>query len=1005
MPFFEANPYNSFPLLSPLGLDRVHMVPVRSLSQWKAVDQPGDLRDIELPHNMWVERAFLHSYLQPYNPTNGYSSKSYWRKLCEELYHVVLTNYDAVQNGLQIQEHCVFNDPQQLGCVSARAEILSQMFNVKVVLLQVRNGQPHDVILEHPQQRSPDEVNTKLRTVIVGVDTNPTTEGCVYYSARYSPTSPADMPTQAAPTPEVFEKKMTWKRLRDHRKAEVASTCETDVDSALFACTDMGKFSNSLVTPGESAHFGVIAKIYRHPRISSNPRKVTQRYILPLFINENNSQDSSYQLQPSGEYQEKVRCPLFRFPTLTIGQVTTPLRNIEFSMTVTLLDTRQFPDHLELRTRFQNERQWSEVQVGAWKYIVDKALYKWKHETKPTSGNPSVYAEAPQQPSRARFFKLVEAQIRIFFSYVRSVCVSLSTEGVSQHPAALRLSKLLLHRAIYIATAAGIKHQVLLHTFSPGGTGAFTWDGEELFLNQAEPVLEQALRELLIGIIPNPSHCSLVGVDIAHTTRVAGGTLDLLPLHEKALQKVQSNIESNAAMARDPVQGEPEEPARLIPELCEHYRTVMDDEMGNEPDNVMEPIQAVAQRLYGAAVRVRSKGYAVGSLVGVEEGSEDNCYIAHVTFLIKKSLTALSFPAEELLWTTLRRDVWERAIMIDPWCFHKHYPNVLCSWQDGDRHISKAPDCPGELGERRIPNHMIILPVAPWGAHIHGSSPFEWQNPWRNPPPDSGSEEDEGGFGGDGLAQGKGDGPQEDNLNHNQKYGSSPGQPVGGDQSVDDASSYNDIPDDRQEKRPQQISPPAGKQPLSTEAHPSERGADLVLSSSNANTRWNIEYTIRVKRQYKRGTKTRATATEYVMEERGTGANPVDLLMEYADADGDCLFHAILKHHDDGYQEKDSQRLRKDVIEYIEKNLGEYEEFWDDLYEEAPSEGEAEEDYAARMKRNSRSLPEFLRDAKHSKEYVGEIVVTGASRFLRWVFARLQLGMSVGAWTAFILCM
>lgn len=980
MPFFEAKHYSSFPLLPPLGLETMHMVPIRPLSQWKASDEAGDLSDFELPHNMWVERAFLHSYLEPYSPTNDFSDKTYWRVLCEDLYQLVLSNYDAVQSGLQIQEHQIFNDAHQLSCVSARASILSKMFNVKVILVRVQNGQPQEVILEHPHHDNTEDLNIKTRTVILGVDTMLHAEGSVYYSARHGPGTPADRPTQEPPTPEVFRGKVRWDHLSAHRKSEVASQCDSDIDSAFFACTDMREFSLCLVTEKDSDHSGTTANVYRHPRIKSNPLVVQRRYKIPLYINGDDKEDSSYRLQPGGDYLKKILCPLFLFPTLRIGQVTTPIRNVTFTMSITLIDTKEFREHQKLLKGSKKERQWTPEQVDAWKYILDKAVYKWKEEKEPTGTNPAVYAMAPQQSSQATFIPLFETQIGEFFSYLQSVCVSLSRDGVSQHPEATHLSKLLLHRSIFMAAVAGIKYMIRLHEFFPGGNGAYTWDGEELLVNQGEPLLEEAMRELLVGMIPNPSHCSVVGMDMGHTTRVAGGTLDLFPLHDKAAKKVKDSIEFNAKLARHPDPGDTEEPRYLIPRLMDFYRMEM-------KKDVHQAMKATSERLYGAAVRVKSKGYAVASLVCIQRDHRDNSYSACVTFRVKTVNRQWHFPVDDLVWTAPRHGVWQRAIIINLHHLSTHYPCVLCALQDGDVLVSKAPDCSGEAGQAKLNQKFAVLPVAFWAC---GSGRFQWQNPRRAPAIDSDSDEEN--HRGSAQLQRKYDDSNESNGEGTNRYKSSPEKPVHGDHSAAASPAKDGRMDKSNEKHHQRRTKPEKKSAPETARTESARDSRSSYRSSDRSSDANDrrvsehEHNITMMHEYTPGSEEWNNATQYIMK-RKDGTASYLLERQEAPMDGSCFFHSVLKHKVEGYQPKDHLTLRKRVIQHMEGNEH-YKMTYESREQEEPrpNHHETTEQRRARERRNNRTYSEFLEEAKCQREFAIDSIVTATSAFLRCVF-------------------
>lgn len=181
---------------------------------------------------MWVERAFLESYLQ-----DSYMHKldhAHWRTLCEQTYLCVTKNLDSVRSGRSFHVTEVFNDPNQMSTVASRMRVLSNMFNVHLVLIKIVGGKMVAPLLQEPSTVSLFS-HHHLRTVILGVEEG---DGGLtppkFFSSKRYPTNIAPVELSPPAPPQIFEKNFSWDSVPPFSITEVSSNCYVDVDSVFF---------------------------------------------------------------------------------------------------------------------------------------------------------------------------------------------------------------------------------------------------------------------------------------------------------------------------------------------------------------------------------------------------------------------------------------------------------------------------------------------------------------------------------------------------------------------------------------------------------------------------------------------------------------------------------------------------------------------------------------------------------------------------------------------------
>jgi len=724
LPFYEANPYQSFPSMRDLNLDSKYFVPIAPLINHLAVDtsqyRQTTIPDCDLPHNMWVERAFLESFLQ-HSYQNDFCTL-HWRVLCENTYRCVVNHFDSTREGISIHAHHVFNDPTQFSTVMARMRILSCLFNVRVVLVRMQGTRPGHVLLEEPHHREGVTCHPPLRTVIIGYEEgHPPNSYHKFYSAKCFP-GPRHYPDHAAlQSPTIFEKATAFNSIVPLDGERVPFVVRGDVDSVVAGCSCPIAFAKTFVhvdatAPSHGTPTMTRAVITRHPHPNQKQGIAEQRQRIVLYHDGSNSGAYKLDRKADPDFIYEILCPMECFPTLHIGKLYTPEKNTKFTLTITLVDTESYPSHLELKPpkKKPRKRTFTKEDLASWEEILSMTTLKWRslNSDTPEQGLSAIYAQPPSLQADHKDIELVGKDLELFFTTLHDLCHQLHTGSLpSKRPQTQRLAGLLLHKSIYKAFAAGIKHQVELGKFKSGGSRSHDchWDGEALFLNQSQNFLEQAKRDVLVSIIPNPQECSIIGIDIGHTTFVEGGQLDLFVLNEKAHLLAGNNLDHNASMAR------------------------------NEALKVQQPLLPIVEFLYephkgnlsflrGVAVQVKSKGYAVGALASVVRSGAPGSFVGAVRFLTGYHLPEQHFPLEELFIDNPSVDRWRKATLL----FLEHprrYQTVWTCLHDETVFINSEPSPHNAVPA--VASRFCVLPLA---LGLDGQDQYQWQEPWPDPP-------------------------------------------------------------------------------------------------------------------------------------------------------------------------------------------------------------------------------------------------------------------------------
>lgn len=947
LPFYEANPYYSFPHLSDLNLQAQHMVPLSPLRNFRSVSSPhytSTIADSHLHHNMWVERAFLESYLQ-----DSYQTKLdsiHWRQLCEQTYLCVTANLDSVRDGLSIHALEVFNDPNQISTIVSRLQILSQLFHVRVVLIKMIDGTSGTALLQVPTHPgvSPSPL---LRTIVIGFEEGNYEENShKFYSAKYYPGNPLPYEPVPSDLPQISEQGLSFDSIVPFSSAEVAPTCYADVDSVFLASDSMTLFGNAFLYDGDPPKLcesgASTTHLLRKARPNFSPQKTTNRYRVPIYGKDpHQSSCGSYTLHPDFErgYTKQILCPLMCFPTLHIGKTTIHGRGIEFSLSITLIDTESLDNHHELKPKLAYERGWTPRDCESWHEIVSLAIKLWRsnYHNQVDLGLSAKYAEPPNLPSRNKKITLVDHAMNNFFAALHEVCQQLRTGQPCREEESPRLARLLLTKSVFLASAAGIKAQVQIGHFAPGGNGNNIWDGESLFLNQSNAVMEQAKREVLASIIPNPSACSVIGMDIGHTTFMDSGNFDLFVMHDGGQSKkiVDEYLERNAAAARNYAPPTPPSVHSTVASLFDFFQNKE---------------STVTKFLLGTAVKVAPKGFAVGHIVDISRGNEPDTYSVGVRFLIGNYLPAQFFPTKCLFWSDPPVDQWTRCILLNAHDVGTNFGLVWSCLHNNLPYICKDPSTRECLTPIEPPHFTI-----PVGFSTGVNDQYNWSPPWEETFPDIEAPPS----------------PTPSSSNFSQAKGSPthhdpPPERSDIDQSHEHGQPYLTPPDVQNS-----IPGDAGSSPTQsfTNLHESGSGTRSLLQNSHPTV--GVTFSIN------------STTDNTLFElEDNPNNRPITLFLEQVPGDGNCFFSSVW-HHATNYP--DATAIRMAVVEFI-KSDDERFAYYFDFYSPEDLGFQPEIQYSARANPTSNLqmlFEDYLVYVSQSSTYVAHVIMQATADMLQ----------------------
>lgn len=536
-----------------------------------------------------------------------------WTQLIISVSNMMHQNLAALYPELHVR----VGDPLSSWYIKAMASVLSRMFHVKLVIVEVEaaNHPPHTVFCAVPSDR------WDWPVCMVGMRRPPMGERPEFYCGIEdrgpAPTATTESVRSAAP-PILLDRQTPFGNLPPQNL--LANHIEANVDSSYVATTLITELAHTFcpVDAQLKSSVHLYTSLTNHP--SRKNAIESDRYSVPIYTQRPGkahplSLGHNYRLQPDvgNGYSQPRKVSLFRFPTLQWGEIL--VGSVLYTLVITLVDPGHSPKYETLAEKGP-ATPWDEDDIAGLEEILLRVMKR--RDDIFSGGEASLqagYMTLPPKRSQPRRYKSTGATVfnRFTPTMFREFCSALNQEcqkivsGESPSdmvkPSTRLVACYLLKCCIFLAYAAGIKDIATVASFVPPPDEAPPTEGAKVVEEHSAQIFEGAYNLVATQLIPNPNTQALKGFDFGYNTQPSHHHDSLIVMHEDGKEKVAQNLKDNQALASH---------------YTSQFRTGIPP-----PPSLKEIIElggdTVKGALPGLAISVRTKAGATGTVVEVGE--------------------------------------------------------------------------------------------------------------------------------------------------------------------------------------------------------------------------------------------------------------------------------------------------------------------------------------------------------------------------------------------------